>query len=105
MIFFLAMLDIWKHVTEVLAPWIQPLDNKGQVLSPWINSDAPLATTFLVTFTDVLLELYEQFKGSCKNKILGKIIKSLQGSIIGFFQDTLKRFSFRSLVKYFLSYI
>ena len=79
-----AMLDIWKNITEVFAPWIQPLDNNGQVLSPWINSDAPLATTFFVTFADVLLELYEQFKGSCKNKILGVTIELIQSNIIGF---------------------
>ena len=66
--YYLALLDMWSQITEIVAPWIQPLDNNGQVLSPWINSDAPLATTFFHMFTEILLELYEQFKGNVQNK-------------------------------------
>ena len=47
-----------------LRPWIQPLDNNGQVLSPWLDSDIVMATTMVGTFVEVLKTLYEKFEGT-----------------------------------------
>ena len=59
-----AVLDLWKQIVDAFAPWIQPLDNNGQVLSPWLDSDIVMATTMVGTFVEVLKTLYEKFEGT-----------------------------------------
>lgn len=43
---------LWSSVTELFAPWIQPLDNNGQILAPWIEGDTELATTVITSWAE-----------------------------------------------------
>ena len=50
-------------MVEAFAPWMQPLDNSGQILSPWLDTDIVMATTMVGTFVDVVKVIHEEFEG------------------------------------------
>ena len=63
MLFILAFEDLWKQLIDMFAPWIQPLDNNGQILSPWIQGDVDNATLMMAVFVESMRELQAQFEG------------------------------------------
>ena len=65
-----VVLDLWQQVMDVFAPWIQPLDNNGQILSPWIQNDIELATEMVAMFADALRELHANFEGKIVNILI-----------------------------------
>jgi len=49
--------------TEAFSPWIQPLDNNGQFLSPWIISDDDVASELVAEWLTVIEYLFTAFAG------------------------------------------
>ena len=54
---------LWKEITEAYAPWVQPLNNDGLILSPWIDSDVTIATDMVAIFVESIEFLVLQFQG------------------------------------------
>ncbi|XP_064630038.1 ectopic P granules protein 5 homolog isoform X2 [Lineus longissimus] len=52
----------WRGIFDVYAPWIQPLDNSGQVLSPWLESDADIGVEMVSTFVSAVDGLRQYFE-------------------------------------------
>lgn len=57
-----AVASLWGQMKECMAPWIQPLDNNGQMLSPWIQTDASLATEMLAVWGSAVQLLHSSFE-------------------------------------------
>lgn len=49
--------------TDAFAPWIQPLDNNGQILSPWIISDDDVASQLVAEWLRAIEHLFAAFRG------------------------------------------
>jgi len=49
--------------TDAFAPWIQPLDNNGQILSPWIISDDDVASQLVADWLSAVECLFTSFRG------------------------------------------
>ena len=54
---------MWEKVKEVFAPWIQPLDNNDQILSPCILNDITLATQMVTKWLAATDHLQTAFEG------------------------------------------
>ena len=67
---FLALDKLWGHLLDSFSPWIQPLNNNGQVLSPWIERDAAHAEHMVLMFVQSVNFLLSQFEGKML-KLLG----------------------------------
>ena len=55
--------ELFRLATESFAPWIQPLDNSGQMLSPWIMSDEDTASQLVADWLRVVEHLFVAFRG------------------------------------------
>jgi len=55
--------ELFQLTTDAFAPWIQPLDNNGQILSPWIISDDDVASELVADWLAVIECLFTAFRG------------------------------------------
>ena len=63
--------ELFQLTTEAFAAWIQPLDNNGQMLSPWIISDDDVASQLVADWLTVVQCLFTAFTGWCVWVCLG----------------------------------
>ena len=59
---------VWGPVLDLLAPWIQPLDNNGQILSSWTSGDSELAEGMVVVWLESVTAMQNSFKGEEEEK-------------------------------------
>jgi len=55
--------DLFRMTTDAFAPWIQPVDNSGQILSPWIISDEDVASELVAEWLRTIDCLFTAFAG------------------------------------------
>ena len=55
--------DLFRLTTDAFAPWIQPLHNNGQILSPWIISDDDVASELVAQWLSIIECLFTAFRG------------------------------------------
>ena len=53
----------WTSCRELFAPWIQPLDNNGQILSPWTEGDAEVGAQMVEVWLEAVATMQEGFQG------------------------------------------
>ena len=53
---------LWHKLVDLYAPWIQPLDNNGQILSPCILNDITLATQMVSGWLAAVDQIQTQFE-------------------------------------------
>jgi len=63
--------ELFRLITEAFAPWIQPLDNNGQMLSPWIISDDDIASQLVADWLTVVNCLFTAFTG--RSRVLSSL--------------------------------
>ena len=61
---FVGFEELWQQVIDMFAPWMQPLDNNGQILSPWTQAETDNAASMVRVFVGAMSELQEQFDSS-----------------------------------------
>lgn len=57
-----ALDELWRKVIDLFVPWIQPLDNSGQILSPWIDTDEETAATMATYWAEAINTLQQNFE-------------------------------------------
>ena len=57
------IVELFRVTTDAFAPWIQPLDNNGQILSPWIINDDDVASELVAEWLHAIEYLFTAFKG------------------------------------------
>ena len=55
--------DLWQMMMDVFAPWILPLENGNQLLSPWIQDDYESANKMVAAWIGAIEHLQIQFEG------------------------------------------
>jgi len=55
--------ELFRMTTDAFAPWIQPLSNNGQILSPWIISDDDIASELVAEWFRTIECLFTAFRG------------------------------------------
>jgi len=55
--------ELFRVTTDAFAPWIQPLCNSGQMLSPWIINDEDVASELVAEWFRTIDCLFTAFRG------------------------------------------